>query len=1128
MGRLAEVNQSTKIIINLFDGRTDKFPRFRIYNSSGVEQTSAPFNSPIDPGHDVGGLYRAVFTPNIEGEFSITKKVYNEVGRTTLDKKYDEITEDISIRSVDQDLATLISRLTSGRASNLDNLDALISSRSTQSSVNTIDGIVDAILIDTDVTIPALIDAVQTIVNAILVDTDATIPNLIAALNDPSVSQIADGVWDEARAGHAGVGTFGEFIDASIGSRASQVSVNGIQNNTNFVAIFPSIIEKPDSGSVNIKAFVRLFDTSGNPEDPDSNSITIRTELVDGTIIIATTAMTRTGVGLYEFTGSIDSNAVLGLRYIFFEYTENSISFNQVRQAAIVKTADIHEQILSEVQAIGVATDPDVIADRVWDEQKAAHNNAGSFGSLLDDKVSLAEKESDAAIRAISFAKEVTLNAHNVSAAKDSTVAKEGTLNGKASQISVDSLQAIINAIKAKTDSMVFDGDKIRATALVVLDKINYTLTTADKADIVDKVWDELIAGHLAAGSTGKTLSDAQAATDPLVIADAVWDESASAHGAPLSMGGKLNESRNFSDQNRIKNDTLLTRLTAGRAGNLDNIDATITSRQSEANALGRFNDLTADIANVVTVLNGIAGDVSGSDPDNLSILQLLNSGTFGLAQLRIQLDAKSTLAQLATVLGDLVTIKGNQADGATGFAALRTQLDAANAQLTDGNHGLAKLRTELDGKATVSEFSSVPTALQIADKVWDELTSDPRAAGSYGLLVKTNLDVKITTRATTTDLATVDTIVDDIKALLENGTFGLNALLDEINVNEVKIDANGVAIADVDSDLAAARAAILAAIALIVNGTPTIIAALDEIKGAGFVEATDALKAISAKLAAGTATIGNQTSILTKLNEMHGSTPAVSDTIKDTKVKVEQNLSEIQNNNTQIRDDVATVDGKVDSNSTEIAAVKARLDDVNFGLSKAKADRDSGKADILAGQGTQNSKLDTIENKVDTVDGKVVSSEATILAAISALDVSLINTNVQGIIALLQDGTNGLSAIKNAVIQVKNQEAANSSQIVGDINSLDTKVDTLNGLLIAIQGAGFTSSESLVAIKTAVLAVSTEHTDQALESSLQLVLTELNKIKDGDTATFDGSTDSLTQIAKQGSQLQGFEGGEA
>jgi hypothetical protein len=56
--------------------------------------------------------------------------------------------------------------------------------------IDIIDGIVDAILVDTSTTLDTKINTIDGIVDAILVDTDTTIPGLIAAL--PSVAAILD------------------------------------------------------------------------------------------------------------------------------------------------------------------------------------------------------------------------------------------------------------------------------------------------------------------------------------------------------------------------------------------------------------------------------------------------------------------------------------------------------------------------------------------------------------------------------------------------------------------------------------------------------------------------------------------------------------------------------------------------------------------------------------------------------------------------------------------------------------------------------------------------------------------------------------------------------------------------
>ena len=79
---------------------------------------------------------------------------------------------------------------------NAGRLDLILDELTTQGDTNetkldTIDGVVDTVLIDT----------------AELQTDD--VPGLIAALNNPTVASIADGVWDEAQADHVAAGSFG-------------------------------------------------------------------------------------------------------------------------------------------------------------------------------------------------------------------------------------------------------------------------------------------------------------------------------------------------------------------------------------------------------------------------------------------------------------------------------------------------------------------------------------------------------------------------------------------------------------------------------------------------------------------------------------------------------------------------------------------------------------------------------------------------------------------------------------------------------------------------------------------------------------------------------------------------------
>jgi len=66
------------------------------------------------------------------------------------------------------------------------------------------------------------------------------------------------------------------------------------------------------------------------------------------------------------------------------------------------------------------------------------------------------------------------------------------------------------------------------------------SIATDAGAEIADAVWDEAIAGHLTAGSTGAALNGATAPT-AAAVADAVWDEALAGHLSAGSTGEALN-----------------------------------------------------------------------------------------------------------------------------------------------------------------------------------------------------------------------------------------------------------------------------------------------------------------------------------------------------------------------------------------------------------------------------------------------------------------------------------------------------------------------------------------------------------------------------------------------------------
>lgn len=155
----------------------------------------------------------------------------------------------------------------------------------------------------------------------------------IAALNNLSIADVQAAMtaqgYTVARA------PLLDNLDAAITTRATQASVDAIQNNTRFAGIVPPILKLPDAGAKTYRFFARLFDSVGNPEDPDANTINIRIETVAGGIVQATVAMTRTGVGLYQFDYVVNAADTEQALNVFFEYLEAAISFQHVRTTEV-------------------------------------------------------------------------------------------------------------------------------------------------------------------------------------------------------------------------------------------------------------------------------------------------------------------------------------------------------------------------------------------------------------------------------------------------------------------------------------------------------------------------------------------------------------------------------------------------------------------------------------------------------------------------------------------------------------------------------------------------------------------------------------------------------------------------
>ena len=126
-------------------------------------------------------------------------------------------------------------------------LDLILDELTTQCDTNegkidTIDTVVDAILVDTGTTLPATLSTIDSNVDAILVDTGTTLPAAI-----PSAATIADAVWDELLSGHTSDGSFGYIIGTSLPAAITNVAAILVDTGTTLPATLSGMETKIDT-----------------------------------------------------------------------------------------------------------------------------------------------------------------------------------------------------------------------------------------------------------------------------------------------------------------------------------------------------------------------------------------------------------------------------------------------------------------------------------------------------------------------------------------------------------------------------------------------------------------------------------------------------------------------------------------------------------------------------------------------------------------------------------------------------------------------------------------------------------------------------------------------------------------
>lgn len=197
-----------------------------------------------------------------------------------------------------------------------------------------------------------------------------------------------------------------------------QTGIDGIQNNTKFVATVPSHMLIPDAGDTMYKLSVHFYDSDGNMEDPDSDEIDILYEDVSGAdkdafydnaggsvgatagvIDINMWKMVKIGVGHYETYYKLPNTETIDQWTASFKLEESSTELNYARSTNVVEenpgattladnvsNATVIAEALKEINVSGASPVAGSIYQDVMDNIDA---NGTAIGALND--VSTAE-----------------------------------------------------------------------------------------------------------------------------------------------------------------------------------------------------------------------------------------------------------------------------------------------------------------------------------------------------------------------------------------------------------------------------------------------------------------------------------------------------------------------------------------------------------------------------------------------------------------------------------------------------------------------------------------------------------------------------------------------------------------
>lgn len=475
-------------------------------------------------------------------------------------------------------------------------------------------------------------------------------------------------------------------------------------------------------------------------------------------------------------------------------YLDASVSSRESEASAASRAAtnqSEHDATQAQITALNDPT-PSNIADAVWDEQLSGHIGAGSAGQALvrldvdvstraapGDQMDLVADAVDATSLAASAANEIadqvweeTLGDHSGTAGSTAEALASAASGGGVSPGAIadavwDEDMAAHNGagtageyqrnVDVDVSSRAAAGD---AMTLVAGSVDANALDVTAVAEIADGVWDEPLAGHTGAGSTGQAQNrldvDVSSRTEPGDEMDLVDGAITGAKIAPTGAGAIADAT--WDEQ-------LSEHTTVGTMGFVQSyLDAAVSSRAAPGDAMS----LTVPERAAVT-------DAIWDEP----LAGHLTPGTTGKA---LQ-DAGATAdpGAIADAVWDEAAVDHT---GVGSMGQLQNRLDATISSRAQTGDAMDLVANAVD--ATTLDASAVG---EIADGVWDEPLIGHAIVGSTGEALN-RLDVDVSTRAAPG--AAMDLVTDavDSGAL---ATSAVDEIVDQVWREQIS-DHSGVA----------------------------------------------------------------------------------------------------------------------------------------------------------------------------------------------------------------------------------------------------------------------------------------------------------------------------------------------